>query len=178
MPPNIQATYTEGDIIDVEVLVTTHHKGHFVFSACPVVATPLGYASETQPNNQQPTSECFDQYKLTLVKDELYNANLDKRFPERIYLAPASVIQWENEGPEIQPVTGAKYKFKLQLPPGLHGEVVLLQWYYLTANSCKHVGYDMYDWPEEWGSDVLLYDRLPDCGDVPVDGDGVPEQFW
>jgi len=175
MPPNIQATYTEGDIIDVEVLVTTHHKGHFVFSACPVVATP---SNVDIPVNQNPTQECFDNYKLTLVEDTLYNANIDKRFPERIYLAPASKLDWKNEGPTIQPVTGAKYKFKLQLPQGLHGEVVLLQWYYLTANSCKHVGYDGYTWPEEWGGDVLLYERLPDCENVPVDGDGVPEQFW
>ena len=177
MPPNIQSTYTEGDIITVEVLITTHHKGHFVFSACPIIATSLEYGSK-QPDNQHPTQECFDQYKLTLVEDTLYNANIDRRFPERIYLAPASVLQWANEGPSIQPVTGAKYKLQLQLPKGLHGEVVLLQWYYLTANSCKHVGYDMYDWPSEWGGDVLLYDRLPDCVDVHPSGNGVPEQFW
>lgn len=167
MPPNIQATYTEGDIITVEVLITTHHKGHFQFSACPI-----GH------DNQIPTAECFKQHKLIFVSDELYHANVDKRFPERVYLAPASQLQWINEGPTIQPVTGAPYKFQLQLPQGLHGEVVLLQWYYLTANSCKHVGYDGYDFPESWGSDVDLYEGLPDCEVVPDDGDGVPEQFW
>lgn len=175
MPPNIQAVYMEGDVIDVEVLVTTHHKGHFVFSACPVVPSPAPLGLDY---NQVPNQECFDKYKLTLVEDELYNANIDKRFPERVYLAPASKAEWANEGPSVQPVTGAKYKYKLQLPEGLHGEVVLLQWYYLTANSCKHVGYDMYDWPEEWGDDVKLYKGLDDCTDVPPDGNGVPEQFW
>jgi len=172
MPPNIQATYTEGDIITVEVVVTTHHKGHFVFSACPTIAITSGL------DNKAPTQECFDQHKLTLVEDELYNANLDRRFPERVYIAPASRLEWSNPGPDIQPVNGAPYKFKLQLPEGLYGEVVLLQWYYLTANSCKHVGYDTYEWPEEWGDDVKLYKRLPDCESVPEDGNGVPEQFW
>lgn len=172
MPPNIQATYTEGDIITVEVTVTTHHKGHFVFSACPTISTTSGL------DNQAPTQECFDKHKLTLVKDELYNANIDRRFPERVYIAPASKLEWSNPGPDIQPVNGAPYKFKLQLPEGLYGEVVLLQWYYLTANSCKHVGYDTYEWPEEWGEDVKLYKRLPDCENVPEDGNGVPEQFW
>ena len=60
----------------------------------------------------------------------------------------------------------------------LTAAMVLLQWYYLTANSCKHVGYDTYEWPEEWGEDVKLYKRLPDCEEVPADGNGVPEQFW
>ena len=27
MPVNIQGNYTEGDIIEVEVIVSTHHKG-------------------------------------------------------------------------------------------------------------------------------------------------------
>ena len=179
MPPNIQATYTEGDVIDVEVMVTTHHKGHFVFSACPIVPSAVGYGVlHDVPPNQVPDEDCFKRYKLTLVEDTLFNANIDKRFPERVYIAPASNAEWKNEGPEVQPVSGAKYKYKLQLPEGLHGEMVLLQWYYLTANSCKHVGYDMYDWPEEWGKDVELYGALPDCENVPEDGDGVPEQFW
>ena len=53
---------------------------------------------------------------------------------------------------------------------------MLLQWYYLTANSCKHDGYADFLFPEEWGEDVRLYPGLPDCGAVPPDGDGVPEQ--
>ena len=66
---------------------------------------------------------------------------------------------------------------KFQLPEGVAGDVVLLQWYYLTANSCKHEGYAEYPFPEEdWGTDVGLYPGLPDCGELPEDGNGVPEQ--
>ena len=43
-------------------------------------------------------------------------------------------------------------------------------------HSCKHEGYADMKWPDDWGRDVHLYPGLPDCGEVPPDGDGVPEQ--
>ena len=45
--------------------------------------------------------------------------------------------------------------------------------YYLTANSCYHDGYLSYDWPDGWSAPSSMA-----CGDVSVDGTGVPEQFW
>jgi hypothetical protein len=170
MSSNVQATYVEGDIIDVEVLITTHHKGHFVFSACPI----------DDSMEVVPTAECFEKHKLTFVLDELYGANRDPNYPERVYLAPAGKIEWTHKGYDVkdQPVTGAPLKYKLQLPRGLIGDVVLLQWYYLTANSCKHEGYDKYQFPVSWGDDPKLYNTMEDCGEVPEDGNGVPEQFW
>jgi hypothetical protein len=171
MSSNVQATYVEGDIIDVEVLITTHHKGHFVFSACPISKDSMEVV---------PTAECFEKHKLTFVLDELYGANRDPNYPERVYLAPAGKIEWTHKGYDVkdQPVTGAPLKYKLQLPRGLIGDVVLLQWYYLTANSCKHEGYDKYQFPVSWGDDPKLYNTMEDCGEVPEDGNGVPEQFW
>jgi len=169
MPSNIQGAYREGQIIEIDVLATTHHKGHFEFAVCPidnVVPMPV------------PTEECFRDNKLTFVSDELYGAVPDPNYPERGYIAPASKATWSNGTPGEQPVVGAEYKMKFKLPEGVAGDVVLLQWYYLTANSCKHEGYAEYDFPEEWGSDVKLYKALPDCEDVPEDGKGVPEQFW
>ena len=71
------------------------------------------------------------------MSDELYGAPQDPEFPERAYIAPASVPQWsQGEGPggPGTGVTGALYKMKFELPKGLNGEVVLIQWYYLTAN--------------------------------------------
>jgi hypothetical protein len=44
--------------------------------------------------------------------------------------------------------------------------------------SCKHEGYAEYPFPAAWGSDVNNYAQMEDCGDVPPDGAGVPEQFW
>ena len=167
MSSNLQGVYREGDIIDIEVLVTTHHKGHFIFSVCPIMDTvPM----------EIPTEECFANNRLMFMKDELYGAPIDEQYPERAYIAPASVVQYTQATEGVQPVVGAQYKMKFKLPEGVSGNVVLLQWYYLTANSCKHEGYENYNFPEEWGNDVTLYPGLSDCGDIPEDGNGVPEQ--
>ena len=175
MPTNIQGVYQEGAQIEVEVLVTTHHKGHFVFSICPIIAS-----SESSDSAMPiPTKECFARNKLTFLSDELYGAPPDPNYPERAYIAPATVPEWSNGLPGEQSVVGATYKMKLQLPMGVAGEVVLLQWYYLTANSCKHDGYEQYPWPQSWEmDDPTLDNSLPDCGELPEDGNGYPEQFW
>jgi hypothetical protein len=36
MPTNIQATYTQGQEVILNVTLTAHHKGHFEFAACPI----------------------------------------------------------------------------------------------------------------------------------------------
>ena len=167
MNSNVQNVYKEGEIISVEVLVTTHHKGHFIFSICPI--------ADTVPT-EIPTEECFANNQLTFIEDELYGAPIDTQYPKRAYIAPATHAHWTNGAPGEQPVVGAEYNMKFKLPDGVSGNVVLLQWYYLTANSCKHEGYANYNFPEEWGSDVTLYPGLSDCGDIPEDGNGVPEQ--
>lgn len=102
MPPNIQGVYSEGGLIDVEVMVTTHHKGHFEFSVCPLeleAASPMPL----------PTAACFAANKLRFVSDELYGAPQDPRYPERAYITPASVANWTNGRPNEQPVYGASY---------------------------------------------------------------------
>jgi hypothetical protein len=120
-----------------------------------------------------PTAECFAKNKLQFVSDELYHAPIDMNYPERAYLIPASRAEFIQED-----FYGAQYKMKFKLPDGIHGDVVLLQWYYLTANSCKHVGYTDMVFPDAWGPDAMLYHEVPDCVDIPDDGNGVPEQFW
>ena len=167
MLPNVQGVYKEGSIITIDVLVTTHHKGHFEFAICPI--------HDNVAPMEIPTEECFARHKLQFVSDELYGAPFDSQYPYRGYLAPATFVEWSNGLPGEQPVTGSNYKMKYQLPEGISGNVVLLQWYWLTANSCKHEGYAEYPFPEEWGPEVFD-DGLPDCENIPPDGDGVPEQ--
>ena len=48
--------------------------------------------------------------------------------------------------------------------------------YYLTANSCYHEGYQQYNWPSSWSADTTLSSML--CGEISLNGVGVPEQFW
>jgi len=146
--PRTQACYQPGSVIDVEVTLTAHHKGHFEFKACPVVPY------------QVPTQACFDEHPMTFVSDPLYGANLDVNYPERAYI-PSSVLNFS-------------YKFKL--PDGMSADMVLIQWKYITANSCYHVGYETYDWPvgPNWPSRSSLI--VSPCGPLPPDGVGVPEQ--
>ena len=159
MPTRIQATYNQGEDIIIDVTLTAHHKGHFTFSACPIVYGEVA----SQP--------CFDQHKLMFIEDMLHGANFDPDHPERAYLAPVN-----NPGYVLNPSSSVgvmDFSFKMRLPPDLYGDIVLLQWYYLTANSCVHDGYEQYDWPDGW--EVPSADI---CGTVSKDGVGVPEQFW
>ena len=71
----------------------------------------------------------------------------------------------------IKGVSGVLYKFKFKLPSDVSGQV-LLQWYYITGNSCTAKGYNEYPFPAGWESSA------PICANIPDDGIGVPEQFW
>ena len=76
MPTKVQATYIQGQDIIIDVTLTAHHKGHFVFSACPIVQGEIA------------SQACFDKYKLKFIEDMAWNANFDPNYPERAYLAP------------------------------------------------------------------------------------------
>lgn len=98
------------------------------------------------------------------VEDVLHHARRDPSYPERAYIAPENF--------------GTAYSFKMRLPEDLHGDLVLIQWHYLTANSCVHAGYDRYDWPVGWdfGWNTGRISMEP-CT-VSADGSEGAEQFW
>ena len=157
LPPIIQECYNEGSIVELETILTAHHKGHFTFKACAI--SP----------GEAPTQECFDAHPLTFVADEMYGATFDPLYPERAYIPRLDFpggLQYESAG-------NAVFRHKFRLPQGLSGDLVLIQWHYVTGNSCLVEGYDTYDWPEGF-----YPGDLPQCGVIPPDGRGVPEQFW
>jgi len=161
MPTNIQATYVEGDSIIVESVITAHHKGHFTLKACAI------------EEGEIPSQDCFDENPLIFIEDKYYGANPDPDFPERAYIPPVNVMRrWRRDSTVVP--KSLRFKHKYRLPSGLSGSLVLLQWQYITANSCIHKGYKNYDWPRGWDDNK----DLPTCGKLPKDGDGVPEQFW
>ena len=157
LPSNQQATYNKGQVIDVDVIVTAHHKGHFLFYACPV------------NEGEAPTDECFKANPLEFVSDNLYGAPKDPDFPNRAYIAPADYSGTINEGP------GKLYSYQMKLPDNVEGDLVLIQWWWLTANSCDFDGYDTYTWPADWGN---MNSSVGRCGTIPPSGRGTPEQFW
>jgi Lytic polysaccharide mono-oxygenase, cellulose-degrading len=155
MSPVPQAQYVQGQEINVEVVLTAHHKGHFEFFACPISSG--GVATEA----------CFKQYPLTFVSDPLYGAPRDSRYPTRAYIAPPEKTSTDNS----IDIAGNFYSFRYKLPSNLSGDLVLLQWRYYTANSCKYAGYTSYPFPSNWGN---MQDNLGVCGIIPPDGNGFP----
>jgi len=192
MDPNPQELWEAGAIVEVEVQLVAgqqHHRttgGHFVFKACAISHT-----------TEVPTQECFNENPLEFVSDELYGANKDANYPERVYVAPERIwntVSYNNSGISSNN-SMMVFRYKLKLPEGVVGDLVLLQWYHVESNDgvCVHEGYAEYNWPHDWiiGSDtdngnngdtdakVGTELTLPYCHEVlSDDGNGVPEQFW
>mmetsp|Transcript_51723 Transcript_51723/g.155239 ORF Transcript_51723/g.155239 Transcript_51723/m.155239 type:complete len:166 (-) Transcript_51723:6-503(-) len=127
MPTNIQATYRESEVIELKTVLTAHHQGHFEFKAC------------SQP---EPTQACFDANPLTFERDLLYDAPIDLNYPGRVYVAPPNVEGKVSGGNP----PGMIFRHEFKLPDGLHGDKVLLQWHYITGNSCEDTGYENNPW--------------------------------
>ena len=129
MPRNIQADYSEGQIVTLASNIVAYHRGHLEFRACPITW------------GEAPTKECFEQHPLEFVEDVLYGSVKDERYPERAYLAPTNVppsqaVNYDvHSSPTGAQDPGMRFVFRMKLPDGLSGHLVLLQWYYLTANT-------------------------------------------
>jgi hypothetical protein len=156
IPADPQQTYSKGQKIQIEVILTAHHKGHFEFSACPI------------QTGQAPSLDCFAQYPLEFVSDDLYGATKDTSYPNRAYIAPTSFSGIITDTSATPP--GILYRFTMKLPDNVSGDLVLIQWHYLTANSCAYEGYSKYNFPSAWGN----MGTLALCGPLPPDGIGVP----
>ena len=160
MPLNIQATYEQGQEVVLETVLTAHHWGHVEVKACPLAQ-----------HGDAPTQECFDQFPLLFVEDLIYpDSPNDPDYPGRAYIPSPSAPGTTTAGNP----SGTFFRQKFKLPSNLNGQIVLLQWYYRTGNSCSSPGYDKYF--GVWGSPPS---GLPTCPS-PVDscGNGAPEQFW
>jgi chitinase len=156
MPPVVQACYKPGAVVEFETMLTAYHMGHFEYYACPISA------------GEVPTQACFDAHPLTFVSDTNYGAVPDPNYPERAYIPNNDYQGLIKEGDLYQ------FNHKYQLPANLSGDLVLIQWHYVTGNSCKDIGYDSYNWPDDF-----YPGNIPVCSQpLPPDGRGVPEQFW
>lgn len=161
MPWIPQATYAvAGQEIDIDFVLTAHHKGHVSMYACPVSSTGV------------PTQACFDQNPLAFEWDYKYGAVKDVNYPERFYIAPPDV-----QGGLESRQGGVYYQARMKLPAGVSGQV-LLQWRYYTANSCIYSGYDAYPWPAHWGGSGPNLGGLGVCPSPLPSFTSAPERFW
>jgi chitinase len=157
MPNNIQATYNQGEEIDFEAVLTAHHKGHFTYKACPIQGDEL------------PTQACFDSNPLIFVQDNLYGAPPDPNYPDRAYIPLAGHPDYRKDA------AGSYFhSHRYRLPANLAGDFFLIQWHYITGNSCVAQGYDSYQFPPNFYPGNLSTCSYP----LPADGNGAPEQFW
>lgn len=161
-----QAVYREGQVITVKSVLTAHHMGHFEMRACG------------EDGGSAAAQACFDAHPLTFVQDVLYSGPADPTFTERAYVAPNDGSAGLVSSNALPAGGGMEFEHKYRLPEGVSGRVVL-QWRYVTANSCKPTGYDDYfaafgaAGAEWWNA------ALPDCpSPLPPTGEGTPEQFW
>ena len=108
-------------------------------------------------DHTNPTQECFNQNPLTLVRDELHGGPIDVNYPQRGYLS--------KDNP---------FHFTFRLPMGVYGKV-LLQWIYVTANTCKPEGYDNPDLNLA-GRGWFSRTNISTCGPYDLTGAGPPER--
>jgi len=111
-------TYSRGQTIMVMTHLAAHHGGHMELRGCP--------------DGKASTQECFDSHVFEFVEDTAFGMPRDPNHPERGYY-------WG--GPTQN---GLDFAMKFKIPDSLVGENVLLQWLYVTANSCTPEGYSSY----------------------------------
>lgn len=167
-------TYTPGQVATFEVTLTAHHMGWFEFSICDkdTLSDPIGPI----------TQRCLDQHKLKRFSGDDSISPVDPAHPERFYTIPACFYDGERE---------KKMEMKYVIPRDLECEHCVLQWYWVTANSCAGPGY--------FDGIIDLFPATPAGKDCSGDGgsqgwvpgpvyngakrecltrDGQPEEFW
>eukprot|EP00565_Helicotheca_tamesis_P009066 CAMPEP_0185725884 /NCGR_PEP_ID=MMETSP1171-20130828/2013_1 /TAXON_ID=374046 /ORGANISM="Helicotheca tamensis, Strain CCMP826" /LENGTH=807 /DNA_ID=CAMNT_0028394107 /DNA_START=1 /DNA_END=2420 /DNA_ORIENTATION=+ len=164
MPKNVQATFLQEQEVEFEVVLTAHHMGHIEYKACPL-----------EKHGDTPTQECFDNHPLTFVQDLSYGLPPDSNYPNRLYVPPPGQMTSFGNPP------GKVMRHKFRLPAGLNGDLVLIQWHYVTGNTCFDVGYD--DYFGTGGPSPFTVSNLNDCSQPlnmcgDVGNDFLPEQFW
>lgn len=129
-----QATYTEGQIIELDVVLTAYHKGDFDFRICKIQGT------SAEDEASQLTEGCLN---LNVLK-QADVPGVQSPGSSRYFIGPSS-NDWE-------------YRMQYQLPEGLtcDGKTsrCVMQWHYLTGNSCNPP-----NTPSKYGSSGLA-----ECG--------------
>eukprot|EP00931_Biecheleriopsis_adriatica_P077834 TRINITY_DN5131_c0_g1_i4.p1 TRINITY_DN5131_c0_g1~~TRINITY_DN5131_c0_g1_i4.p1 ORF type:complete len:940 (-),score=148.59 TRINITY_DN5131_c0_g1_i4:208-3027(-) len=172
----IQAEYTAGSVVELQIDVSTHHMGHYEFRICNKSLDPAVFANAAEGQ------ACLDLWLLQRappatdcqVNGPADCQPIDDRHPERWYLPPLSA--------------GKTHVMRYVIPAGLSCEHCTLQWYWATGNSClydedyipyfKHMqslGWDASAWAP-WAVESWATKKNVACG---PDGKGTfGEEFW
>jgi hypothetical protein len=123
----IQATYSEGQTIDVEMYIMAHHMGAVTLRLC---------------DEARVTEKCLNKYgplkRVDFEQGGLREAQpINPNHPEFWYLNPTAYAPAKVPG-----TTHYRMRARFKLPEGVSCENCVLQWWWITGNSCTAPGYD------------------------------------
>jgi len=143
VPTPVQRTYTPGEIVEFQVGVSTHHRGHYEFRICDMALD--GQTLESRDAGQA----CLNRWTLQRAPlkascSEGYDPDpdcqpIDENHPERWYLPPGGE-GWSSGSSEALAGTAEVHRMRYTIPADLTCSRCTLQWYYSTGNTCLYDG--------------------------------------
>lgn len=122
---SIGATYQQGQVIEIEVELATHHLGYFQVSVCNT--------AELADENMV-TQECLNRHILHRDDSDL-RMPIDPDHPERAFLWPRC-----DDHPSYRDAPRGEYgkimQANFKLPDDLSCTHCVFQFHYVTANGC------------------------------------------
>ena len=166
----VAATWTAGQVVDLEIIVTAHHNGYVEMRLCS--------------DANQLSQDCLNANQLIRVARSDDVTPIDPAYPGRFYLDPPcdasrpleADAYGYNYGNQLFG-SGHAMRMSYQLPANLTCENCVMQMYYMTANSCNPPGYRTFDFPAsscvgDGGATGYWSPTLQDCGAA------WGEEFW
>lgn len=171
----IVKTYTQSQVIEFTVDVTTNHNGYFEFFICDATKCG-GDISEACFRNDH----CAQLQRVSIPECESQNSRecgpIDPAHPGRWY------VPCRKGGHVGEHFMGGKY-MKYALPVGFTSSHAVMQWYWVAANSCNPPGFIEYfskfplpGWGTCEGDGGARGGRNPTL--QPCGSSRFPEEFW
>uniref|UniRef100_A0A0G4GJU6 CBM1 domain-containing protein n=1 Tax=Chromera velia CCMP2878 TaxID=1169474 RepID=A0A0G4GJU6_9ALVE len=181
------SVYKSGGIIDIEVVITAHHRGHYEFFLCDVRDLP-------DPSGRLEQA-CFNKHPLRRVPIDGEISPVDPLYPGRYYLEPPCArdhVEQSVANGYKEHFTSAQTTRMQYYLPDIECEHCVLQWYWWEANRCNPIGYrqeyfatvkEFPDCPaEDWWvqnlGDCLTKNTYTEefwnCADISITRDGAP----
>lgn len=148
-------TYQQGGTIEITVRITAHHKGWFEFYICD------------NDEGGAITTDCLKQ--LERDENDPSDSPIDPQYPGRYYCPPTCHPEYESSGTMTM-----RYK----LPTDLSCEHCVLQWWWVSGNTCHGGGYEDPTIFPDISEDCPASGWLPRENSKCEDTGQYPEEFW
>ncbi|CAB1107523.1 unnamed protein product [Ectocarpus sp. CCAP 1310/34] len=171
----VLSTFISGQVIEMDIVMNFYHW--FQFSICD--------AADLNDPDGVGTQECLNTHPLTRAPDDGDGSPIDPNYTGRYYPDPPCRLNETDQafykdglpsGTGYDPY-GIKMRF---LFPDIECSHCILQVYYFTGHTCKHVDYDEFN-PPSWRSNCAPHKSDWVFTDLPRCGTGkylYAEEFW